>query len=214
MPPFTKVTCQAKVLQLEEPTETANGKTLQNVLVADSNGTAKVTLWETDINKLEANKSYQLSKMILKEFRGQIQLCCGKDESLITEIDDLEAVQQDDSSLLSSAIEKATVIGVYSLEKYSICLKCNGKITSADGDFGTCSKCGMLQLLEACKEDMTAQLMIKSGSSENILLKAYGKVLQQITGEEVTSIRFLQADPFTAFHQDGVIRSVKVIKTD
>ena len=32
----------------------------------------------------------------------------------------------------NSAIEKATVIGVYSLEKYSICLKCNGKITSVD----------------------------------------------------------------------------------
>ena len=214
MSPFTKVTCQAKVLQLEEPTETATGKILQNVLIADSSGTAKLTLWEADINKLEVNKSYELGKMVLREFRGQIQLSCGKDESTITGIDDLEGVQQDESSLLSDVIEKATVLGVLSLESYSTCLKCNGKITNADEEFGTCSKCGMLQLLGACKEEMAAQLMIKGGSSGNILLKAYGKVLHQITGGEVTSYRLLSAGSFTALHQDGVIRSVKVIKTD
>ena len=53
-------------------------------------------------------------------------------------------------------------------------------------------------------------MLIKS-SSGNISLKAYGKVLQQIA-EDVTSIGLLRADPFTAIHQDGIIRSVKVMK--
>ena len=35
MPPFTKVTCEVKILQVDDVTETVNGKKLQNVLVAD-----------------------------------------------------------------------------------------------------------------------------------------------------------------------------------
>lgn len=211
IPPFTRVTCEAKVVQVEEPTETANGKTLQNVMIADSSGMAKVTLWESDVHKLEADKSYRFSKMMLREFRGQTQLSSTKDESLMEEIDDLGVVHEDDDLLLSSAIEEATIVGVFSLEKYSTCLKCNGKITNAKGEIGTCSKCGMLQCLEACKEEVAAQMMIKS-STGNTMLKAYGKVLQQIAGEEVTSIGLLRAGSFTAFHQDGIIRSVKVEK--
>jgi len=136
MPPFTRVTCEAKVVRLDEPTETASGKILQNVLVADSSGMARVIIWENDINKLEINKSYQFNKMMLREFRGQVQLSIAKDESKMIEIDDLDAVQQNDNLLMSSTIENATIVGVISLEKYSICLKCNGKVTHAEDEFG------------------------------------------------------------------------------
>ena len=58
IPPFSRVTCKAKVLRVDEVTETSNGKKLQNVLVADSTGMVRVTLWESDVNRLEAHKSY------------------------------------------------------------------------------------------------------------------------------------------------------------
>ena len=102
---------------------------------------------------------------MLREFRGQIQLSSAKDESVMIEIDDLGIVQEDDDLLLSSAIEEVTILGVYSLEKCPSCLKCNGKI-NAEGEISTCSKCDMLQRLKACKEEVTAQLLIKS-STEN-----------------------------------------------
>ena len=198
------------MLCVDEPTETASGKTLQNVLVGDKTGVARVTLWESDIHKLVQKRSYQFNKMMVREFRGQMQLSTAKDENSMPEIDDLDEVQQDDDVMLNSCIENATIVGILSFEKFSVCLKCNGKVATADTDseFGKCSKCGMLQFFNACKEEVAAQMMIKSGS-ENVLLKGYGKILQQITGEEVTPIGLLRAKPFTAYHQDGIIHSIK-----
>lgn len=206
MPPFTKVTCEVKILRVDDVTETVNGKKLQNVLVADSTGMAKVTLWENDVNRLKVLKSYRLTKMLVREFRGQVQLSATKEDTQMVEIDDLASVKEDDDLLLNSTLTNAKIVGVSSLEKYLSCLKCSGKVNT-DGEYGSCNKCGMFQCLDACKEEATAQLMVRS-STGNLMFKAFGKVLQQIAGEEVTAITLLQAQPFTAFHQDGIINSI------
>ena len=62
VPLFTKITCEAKVLRVDDVTETANKKKLQNAWVADSSGMAKITLWENDVDKLMTNRSQRLNK--------------------------------------------------------------------------------------------------------------------------------------------------------
>ena len=81
--PYTKMNCKGKVIQLEEATKAANGKNIQNILIADRTATARVTLWEEDINKLVTNKSYQFKQLVLKEFRGERQLSSIKDRTKI-----------------------------------------------------------------------------------------------------------------------------------
>ena len=164
-------------------TETVNGKKLQNVLVADSTGMAKVTLWENDVNRLNALKSCRLTKMLVREFHGQVQLSATKEDTQMVEIDDLASVKEDDDLLLNSTLTYAKIVGVSSLEKYLSCLKkCSGKVNT-DGEYGSCNRCGMFQCLDACKEEATAQLMVKS-STGNLMFKAFGKVLQQIAGKK------------------------------
>lgn len=146
---------------------------LQNALVANNSGMAKIALWENDVNRLKKNITYRFDDMVVREFRGQMQLSTTKDsDSLMTEIDDLGTVKQDNDLLLNSTLKEAIIVGVCSLEEHSICLKCNGKVTNTGNEFGTCSKCGMLQYLGACNQELAAQLMIKS-SSGNVMLKAY-----------------------------------------
>ena len=41
----------------------------------------RVTLWESDDNRLEAYKSYRLTEMMVKEFSGQVQLSAGKEDT-------------------------------------------------------------------------------------------------------------------------------------
>ena len=96
-------------------------------------------------------------------------------------------------------------------EMYKACLKCRSKLPHGDEDeFDTCSRCGMLQCTKECNTEATAQMMIRSSSStQNVILKAFGKCLQEIAGEFVSSpLPLLKAAPFSATHQDGVIHSV------
>ena len=44
VPPFTKPTCEAKVLRVDNAIEIANGEKLQHVWVADSSGMARITI--------------------------------------------------------------------------------------------------------------------------------------------------------------------------
>ena len=105
-------------------------------------------------------------------------------------------------------MDEAKVIGVQLLEIYKVCLKCRSKLPHGDDDeFNTCARCGMLQSTDECN---TVQMMIRSSSStQNIILEAFGKCLQEIAGEEVSSpLALLKAAPFSATHQDGVIHSI------
>lgn len=67
----------------------------------------------------------------------------------------------------------------------------------------------MFQCMDVCNTEVDAKIMIK-GKEDSIGLKAYGKALQQIAGEEVVdSISLLKAKPFVAIHQNGIINSIR-----
>ena len=46
--------CETKVLWVDEVTKTANGKKLKTILIVDNTRMTRVTLWESDDNRLEA----------------------------------------------------------------------------------------------------------------------------------------------------------------
>jgi len=62
------------VFQVDDSITTSTGKRMQNVVIGDGHGLAKVTLWEEDIGKLSMSKSYCLENMVIKEYRGEAYL--------------------------------------------------------------------------------------------------------------------------------------------
>lgn len=40
----------------------------QDVIIADATGTARLTIWQLDINKLEKGKSYELKGINVREY--------------------------------------------------------------------------------------------------------------------------------------------------
>ena len=52
-PRFKKVNVQAKVIRIDDIEHLEDGRRLQPVVIADSNRTAKLTLWENDIGMLQ-----------------------------------------------------------------------------------------------------------------------------------------------------------------
>ncbi|XP_065913327.1 uncharacterized protein [Dysidea avara] len=208
IPEYTKVTCEGKVIEVDNVVETANGIKLQSVTIADRSGTARIVLWGDDVNMLSSSKCYKFEKVIVKEFHGETQLSVSK--SKIDEIDDIDAVNIREQEKVHT-IDEAKVLGVQLFEVYKACLNCRSKLPHGiEGEFDTCSRCGMLQCTDECKTEATAQMMIRSESSSSVVtLKAFGRSLQEIAGEEVSSpLALLKATPFSATHQHGVIQSV------
>ena len=60
----------------------------------------RVTLWESDDNRLEAYKSYRLTEMMVKEFSE-----LAKKTPDIMEIDDLTTVKKDNDLLLKVLVK-------------------------------------------------------------------------------------------------------------
>lgn len=60
-----------KAVDVDAVMEVSAGKKKQDVLVGDSTGVARVTVWESEIGKLEEGGSYRLTGMIVREFKGK-----------------------------------------------------------------------------------------------------------------------------------------------
>ena len=210
IPEYSKINCESKVFQVDDATSTSTGKKLQNVVVGDGHGVAKMSLWEDDVGKVTTSKSYRFEKVVVKEYRGQTQLSTATN-SVIMSIDDLDVEMTECLTLLPSVIQNAKVIGVLAFEKYSKCMKCSAKIMDTQ-EFDTCDKCGMVQCISECQTEVAAKLMIRhSSSNERLMLKAYGSILEEIAEEVVCSpLVLLKAKPFTATYgnQDGIIQSI------
>lgn len=99
------------------------------------------------------------------------------------------------------------------LEKYSSCIKCTGEVVAdiEDLELGTCAKCGTMQCMDAAKEDVIAQVMVRL-SNGTCSLRAFGQVVKDIAqipaDQQISMKSLLKAEPFTMCYRDGIIQSV------
>ena len=84
---YDKVTIKAQIIKVNEPKKFGPGNLKQDVIIADSTATAKLMLWESDVNMLLETKSYQMSRKIVSTKK---YLSVPSTGSTIEETDDLE----------------------------------------------------------------------------------------------------------------------------
>lgn len=217
--PFQRVSCEVKVVDVDSVMEVSGGKKKQDVLVGDSTGVARVTVWESEIGKLKEGESYKLTGMMVREFKGKKFLSTSKDKSAFESIADIGVVEEgeEDSESSSAYDDRPTklcdvrVAGVQ-LDSYSGCIKCTAKVVADpnDSELGNCVKCHTMQLMEDCEKELSGQVLIRVASG-HLSLRAFSKTLQDIaqkTAADVTPAALLKAKPFTVFHRDGIIQSV------
>ena len=56
---FQRVSVTVKALRVDDPQQIPSGKMKQDVLVGDSTGTTRLTLWEEEIGSMDEDSSYQ-----------------------------------------------------------------------------------------------------------------------------------------------------------
>ena len=70
-----RVIVQVKVMKVREEETVDDGKTKQEVEVADESDVGNVVLWEGDIGNLEDGVSYQLNRFKVRFFKGKNFQC-------------------------------------------------------------------------------------------------------------------------------------------
>ena len=86
-----------------------NDKRKQEIIIADNSALSKISLWEENIGKLEAGKSYKLENFMVREYASEKFLSMGREGSRIEAIadigdikDDGETSQDEDNSLANA----------------------------------------------------------------------------------------------------------------
>ena len=164
---YDNVNLNVKALQVTPSCTVPTGKQKQDVIIADSTGTIKLTLWGNEIGKLEANTSYQLLRMTICTYNGYKYVNFPKEGGSFTTIDDIGEVATNDNHLnVSDNIQDAEICGVSGLFKYKSCLKCKSKAEVTSAKFARCTNpsCKMLQKVGMAKETFSAIVAITAPS--------------------------------------------------
>ena len=66
-----KVSCTAKVLNTDEPVQVSGGKTKPDIIISDSSGCIRLTVWEEYSNRLKEDTSYHFSGVTVRTFKGK-----------------------------------------------------------------------------------------------------------------------------------------------
>ena len=216
---YERVTVEGKAVELNEAKEVSGGKHKQDVVIGDSSGSTKLTLWEEEIGKVVEGKSYRFTAMMVREFKGKKFLSTSKVDSIISEIEDIgeiildeEESEIDDDELIK--VHNVKVIGVNRLTVYTACIKCNSKVEVDidDEEVGECTKCKVIQSVEECKQNISALLIFKASDGSVMSLQVYDQALLDIIEKHdctaVTAKMLIKAKTFSMQHRNGRVQSI------
>lgn len=93
---------------VDEVEEVSGWKKKQDVLLGDSSGATRLTLWEEEAGMMDEGGSYRLCGMVVREFRGEKFLSTSKENSTIEAIDDIGDVEEEEGTDEEGTDEEGT----------------------------------------------------------------------------------------------------------
>lgn len=188
---------------------------MQDILVADATATAKLTLWQDDIGKLEVNKTYELHNLVIKSFNGNKYLTPPKSGFTIEDKPDISITDFKPNELKPNELHDVEVIGIADAQLYVKCISCKSSVTSIKEKIG---KCSVSQRTDKCTKQVSIKLLVASGDEQKHTLLALLPAIRTITGvetltaesniEDITTL-LLMAEPFNVkFTQKDIINVV------
>ena len=121
----------------------------QDCVIADSQATCHVVLWENDIGKLSLNSSYRLEHLSTRIFNDTKYVSISS-STIIHPIDDIITVSLPPTDADEVTSYDGEIVAVNSIEEYFDCLFCKGQVHQCSSIVGICSKCGLQVKLKKC----------------------------------------------------------------
>ena len=204
------------MIKIHDVQTVSTGKIKQDVIIADDTGSCVLTLWEDNIDKLEEQVSYQLNRFQVHRFQGKSEIIYPQYGSSVNVIPDLKDVSVElPSQFTYTNLTKCTIEGVQQLTTIYTCVASSCKVSiepesevAGNHPKGTCKTCGTIQKLKHPRK--TARLFIKNGENEELWLRAYSEVLNNIMGTtKFDAEDLMDVPPFNlVYNQYYVITSV------
>ena len=109
-------------------------------------------------------------------------------------------------------------MSVHDLHTFNSCINCHGKVVPKDDDpeLCKCTKCQnlMVQLYEACNEELSIRLLLKSDA--DVTLRAFTDIIFKILDEsrddfelsQITPYLLLEVQPFSFQHSGGITQAI------
>ena len=170
-------------MALEDPVEVKAGLIKQDITLADHTGTARLVLWQQDVNKLKIGTSYQLENLLVKTYNGSKYFTVEKSGCSCHECDDIDIGEVDQLAMLEEKREiiDAEVVGVSNLLFKYTCFTCKVGTTFdvVNEKVGKCTKCDLIQRLDKCPHTLSAKLIV-CAKDENHSLLAYLPTIKAI----------------------------------
>ena len=191
-----KINVRVKVTAVHDPVQLIE-KIKQEVFLSDQSGSAKLVLWEDNINSLEKGRGYLMKNLVVQSYQCNKHLIKGE-STTIEIIDDIGAVCSGNSEE-TFQLKSPTIIGVPELETYRVCLKCKSRVKAISETRGSCSssQCWMMQRYNVCPEFTSAKLLImyapETAKMVQVLVLSEQMLKKWIGNEIVTQESILEA---------------------
>ena len=158
---YKRIKAQAKVIRVDPSIVIKHNLNKQDVYISDATATARLTLWQEQIDTIKLDKSYIFDNLLVKTYMGKKYITPSKGSFISTIIDDIGEVATDISDNTPyTEIVSAQVGGVEKVSKRRTCLACNGEVIPTNAIIGRCTICQMGQRLEMCQPHLSARLLI------------------------------------------------------
>lgn len=209
MQEFDRVNVRVKVINIKKTQYIGNNKKKQEIVIADSTNNCILTLWEDDIDTLEQDESYYMSKMLVRVFNDDFSLSFQASGSKVGKIYDLDDVNEDTTDTTESRLEGVTIIAIKDFQNFQVCMFCNGKV-DVNGDYANCQKCKTMQKVNRCAHSEMAKIVVESPDLDITTLVAYADMLKCILdGGVVNEHNLMKVKPFdVTYNMYNVITSV------
>lgn len=154
--PYEKISLQVKAVKI---LRNCTGKNIQKVLIADSTGLCKCTLWEQFMGKLEPGKSYRLTEFYIREFQNKKSISNSMQGS--KKYQNLTLLETRTSTKMKEKFPKRSVIAaILNFERYQACMRCKSRVEPIASNQGS-EDCRTLQRINLCTHHISAKLLMK-----------------------------------------------------
>ena len=211
------ITVKAKVIHIYPPQQQVSNKgqhyTMQDVIIADSTNSVKLTLWEDFVGTMEKEQSYLIKNVKVRRFNGQRYLNTpAREGCMLQEVEPLEGPLADVNipQLLTTIDVEAEIIGVNNFLNSFTCCGCPSSFTpEGDAIVYNCKKCGIANKLSKCQKTLSVRLLLETASVPP--RKVYVTVKNY---QAIKLAQLAQIDPKTCSKKDFVtaLLSLPVLK--
>lgn len=126
---FDRVNVQGKVIKVNAPMSVRTGKKKQDLIIADTSASAKLTIWEEMIGTISEGTLYKFCNVFVREYAGLKTLSFAKEGGNMEEVNEIKGVTTDESKSIDTDVTNAIISGIKHFMSYKSCSSCKGKMS-------------------------------------------------------------------------------------